>query len=341
MAAERDDATPRILATMDDRVGRTILTLALAASCAAPVGCRRRDAGVDAATTSTGTSGSDVALSRGSIASGGHTRTFAYFVPADAPKPLPLVIALHGRLGDGAGQDRLSHLSTIAAREKFVLALPDGYSRSWNDARHATPAAKDGYDDVAFLGDLITWLVANTGADPSRVYLTGMSNGGFMAATAACALADRVAAFAIVGSTFPGGLEATCKPSRAMPAMVVMGDRDPLVPYAGGGLGRNAERGTALSAIDAARFWATTNGCAPASTASALPDTDPDDGTRTNVTRFTGCRDGADVSLFTVEGGGHTWPGGLQYLGERMIGKTSRDWDASAVIWAFFAGKRR
>jgi polyhydroxybutyrate depolymerase len=47
------------------------------------------------------------------------------------------------------------------------------------------------------------------------------------------------------------------------------------------------------------------------------------------------------VKLAAIEGGGHTWPGGYQYLPERFIGKTSQDVDANALIWNFFkdAGK--
>jgi len=62
----------------------------------------------------------------------------------------------------------------------------------------------------------------------------------------------------------------------------------------------------------------------------------PFDGTRVSTESFTGCQDGAEVVLYKVEGGGHTWPGGLQYSAETVIGKTSRDFDASKVIWQFF-----
>jgi polyhydroxybutyrate depolymerase len=76
-------------------------------------------------------------------------------------------------------------------------------------------------------------------------------------------------------------------------------------------------------------------------TTTTLPDADPDDGTRTSIRKWEGCKDDADVLLYTVEGGGHTWPGGWQYLGERMIGKTSRDFDASEAIWTFFRTRHR
>jgi hypothetical protein len=75
------------------------------------------------------------ALQQGSLESGGRTRTFLFSAPAaKAGEKLPLVIGLHGRLGDGKGQDKLGAMSKVAAKEGFVLALPDGHRRSWHDA---------------------------------------------------------------------------------------------------------------------------------------------------------------------------------------------------------------
>jgi len=42
------------------------------------------------------------------------------------------------------------------------------------------------------------------------------------------------------------------------------------------------------------------------------------------------------VVLYATGGGGHTWPGGLQYFPESIIGKTSREFNASEIIWQFF-----
>lgn len=78
------------------------------------------------------------------------------------------------------------------------------------------------------------------------------------------------------------------------------------------------------------------NSCAAAPKVSELPDS-ADDGTTVTQTSYSGCRDGADVVLYTVKGGGHTWPGGFQYLSENIIGKTCRDFNASQVIWDFFS----
>lgn len=274
-------------------------------------------------------------IERGSITSGGHERTFLYMTHASPNGLLPLVIALHGRLGDGAGQDKLSHFSTIAAREKFLLALPDGYSRSWADARGVTPAAQAGYDDVGFMADLIQWFVTNHHADPARIYMTGMSNGGFMTVTAACKLSDEIAAFAIVGAEVSAGID--CKPSSPVSGMIIMGDEDPLVPYHGG---KMEGRGMALSAIQSINLWGKLDGCITFNT-TPLPDTDPKDGTYSTVGKWTGCTNGVELELVSVIGGGHTWPNGWQYLGAWIVGKTAKDFDASERIWSFFATKKK
>ena len=322
---------------------RKDLVLCVVAASTAFASCRRgEDGAVSSPESESVTAGGDASagpakLVSKTMPSGGHDRTYLLYVP-ESQTPLPLVIALHGRLGDGKGQDRLSHLSKIAAREKFVLALPDGYSRSWNDARGVGPAADAHYDDVQFVSDIIDELTLHRAVDPSRVYVTGMSNGGFMTETVACRLPEKIAAIAIVGALLPVQLD-VCHPAKTMPVMMIEGESDPLVPYLGGNLGGGG-RGTVHSADDTAKFWATAAGCQK-STDAQLTDVAPDDGTTTTLTHWEGCRDGAEVSLYRVIGGGHTWPGGWQYLGAWLIGKTSRDFDASEEIWKFFEDKKR
>ena len=270
----------------------------------------------------------------GSLQSGGRRRTFLYRDPPGAAAGLrPLVIGLHGRLGDGASQEKLTGFSQLAAREGLALVFPDGVQRSWADARGTTPASRDGVNDVAFISELIDLFVAQHRADPSRVYLMGMSNGGFMTLTAACVLSDKVAAAVSVTGLMSTALAGSCRPARPIPVALVLGDADPLVPYGGGELG--GDRGTVLSGRESADFWVVANGCSRGPTAEPIPDVDLKDGTQSLRLRWTSCRGGAEVDLVTVTGGGHTWPGGYQYLGERLIGRTSRDFSASDLAWEF------
>ena len=232
----------------------------------------------------------------------------------------------------------ITHFGPIADEEGFVVAYPDGLSLGWNDGRDETPAGQRGADDVGFLSALIDHLVATYSVDPARVYVTGLSNGAMMSFRVGCELAGKVAAIAPVAGLHPDALGA-CKPVRPVPVMIFAGSADPLVPYAGGAI--VGDRGRVLSAADTFARWAAIDGCTAEVIASDEPHTAPEDKTRTRRQEHASCAGGARVVLYTVEGGGHTWPLGKQYLPENVIGRTSREVDASRVMWRFFAGVRR
>ena len=118
-----------------------------------------------------------------------------------------------------------------------------------------------------------------------------------------------------------------------MSVLAFQGTADPLMPYVGGGVARR--RGRVLSAERSIAFWATTSGCAGAPVMTDEPDR-VSDGTRVRRTAYGTCREGRAVELYTIEGGGHTWPGGPPVGGS--VGRVTREIDATPVIWAFFAG---
>lgn len=96
------------------------------------------------------------------------------------------------------------------------------------------------------------------------------------------------------------------------------------------------KRGRVVSVADTVDFWVANNGCPVIPETTRLPHLNAGDSTSVLIDRYPGCRDGVEVVLYTVNEGGHTWPGGLQYMSEKMIGKTSRDFNATEVIWEFF-----
>jgi polyhydroxybutyrate depolymerase len=270
-----------------------------------------------------------------SLSSGGLTRTYHVHLPpaASAGKPLPLLLALHGRLGDGAGQAKLTGFNAVTDQYGFIVVYPDGYQRSWADGRGTTPADRSGVDDVAFLGAILDQVMASEKVDASRVYAAGMSNGGFMTERLGCDLARRFAAIGIVAANFDQKLAARCAPSHPLPVLLIHGSDDPLVPEAGGPL----EGEPVLSTADTVARWAALASCHATPAATQLP-TPVDDGTSVTRSTYSGCAGGARVVYYDVSGGGHTWPGGFQYLPASIIGKTSHNLDASATIWQFFQG---
>lgn len=269
----------------------------------------------------------------GSLQPGGYTRTYIIHLPPASIilHPAPLLVALHGRLGTGAGQARLSHFDQLADSYGFIVVYPDGYQRSWADGRGVTPADKVGIDDVAFISALIDQLSNQYSIDQTRIYAVGMSNGGYMTQRLACDLTKRFAAVAVVAANFSANLASRCAPERPLPIMIIHGTADPLVSEAGG----IEEGASVLSTQASVQKWAALDGCSATPALSNLPD-QVNDGTHIQRYVYQPCRDKTEVVFYNVQGGGHTWPGGLQYLPVSVIGKTSRNLDASAVIWQFF-----
>lgn len=277
----------------------------------------------------------------GELVHDGLRRTYLVHVGSSCSteKPAPLVIVLHGGGGTGAGMVKLTNFNAIADREGFIVVYPDGVDRHWNDGRGVEwyRAHTENIDDLGFISTLIDELVAKLNVDVKRVYATGISNGGMMSYRLGCELSQRIAGIAPVTASISVNMAKVWSPSRPMPVLIIAGTADPLVPWDGGDI-RFGRRifGTVLSVPDTVKFWVEKNGCLAKPIVIRLPDTDPTDGTTVRKEVYASCRDGAEVVLYAVEGGGHTWAGGLQYLPERIIGKTSREFSASEVIWQFF-----
>ncbi len=278
-----------------------------------------------------------VRLDRYTILHDGVERRFRLYIPAKMVTPTPLLLVLHGGSGTITSVVRVTRAGfhELAEEHGFIVVYPEGLHRFWNDGRPIRGRYSDA-DDVGFIDAMIEQIASQYPLDRRRIFSTGISNGGHMSYRLACELSDQIAGIAPVAALLPGHLVETCAPVRPVGVLIMAGTDDPLVPYGGGDVqvGR-ARRGAVLSAQETARFWAAANHCDAEPLTTLLPDADPDDGTRIRHTVYNG--GDAPVELYTVEGGGHTWPGGWQYLPARIVGKTSREIDACRVIWDFFA----
>jgi len=169
--------------------------------------------------------------------------------------------------------------------------------------------------------------------DPRRIYATGISNGAVFSHYLAAHLSPRIAAIAPVVGGIADPPDAWLRPVRPVSVLILQGTTDPLVPYRGGAIAFG--RGRIIDTEDAARRWARLNGAAPEPRSTVLPAPGKDHCGGLRLT-YSGGRDGSEVVLVRLDGGGHTWPGGAQYLPEGTIGRVCRDWSATAVIWEFF-----
>jgi len=267
---------------------------------------------------------------------GGEQRSYRLYIPPDLrTKPVAVVIALHGAVQSAAEFERDLGLNRIARREKFVVAYPEGVNRVWDDAR--PPMMRLGYvvppgDDVPFIAAVVRRLVNEGIADPSRVYLAGLSMGGFMAARLACERAELFAAVAMMAATVPEQYRKTCNPRRPLPAMLIHGTFDPIIPYFGmpmGGAG-------ILSATDTAQLFANLAGCM-AYADSARPALDRSG--NVEIRRWSICRNNASVMLYKIPGGGHLPPSAEAGRGDTFVSmfllERSHAIDAAEEIWSF------
>jgi polyhydroxybutyrate depolymerase len=250
-----------------------------------------------------------------SITSAGVARQYRQHIPPSYQQnqPIPLVINLHGYNSNAKQQENLSQMSVKADAAGFIVVYPEGLgdSQSWKFGSRS-----EGQADVTFIRDLIQHMSSQFSIDPKRIYVTGISNGAEMSYRLACDLADTIAAFAPVAGGYPPFND--CQAARPIPAVAFHGTADHLLPYGG--------KPPLLQPVhDWATSWAARNGCAPTPAITFQ---------KKDVTGETwgNCRDGADVTLYTIAGKGHSWPGSS--MPEQI---TTHEINATDVIWEFFA----
>jgi len=284
---------------------------------------------------------------RASIIHNNLKRTYNIYIPSffDKSEQLPLVIALHGRGANGVSMILLTRkgFNKLADKDGFIMVYPDGIELNWNDGRMDEEANdrahRENIDDVGFISALIDSMIKDYNINPRRVYITGISNGAIMSYRLACELSHKITAIAPVDGNIPYLLFPQCSPSRPVSVLAINNLNDPLVPFEGGeiyGQFRRIKLGKVLSVKESIEFWVRQNMCSFTPVVDEEPDRDPRDGTRVTREQYINDNDGTEVILYAIDGGGHTWPGGFQYLPAWIIGKTCKDFDANEVIWAFF-----
>ena len=264
--------------------------------------------------------------SNGTIVSSGVEREYLLHVPKsyDRGRPTPLVISMHGGAMWPAAQRETSQWNEVADEHGFIVVYPSGISG--DGPRHWRAGSGPGLmRDVKFISELIDKLEASYNIDPARIYADGLSNGGGMAFVLSCTLSDRIAAVGLVASAqmLPWSW---CTDSRPVPMIAVHGTADPTTPYQGGRTWVSPE--TFPSILVWTANWSRRNRCTTNPVESVVA---------ADVTRreYINCADGANVALYTVIGGGHSWPGGGPPP-EWLVGTTSHSIDASSEMWAFF-----
>lgn len=275
------------------------------------------------------------------VCSGGLDREFYAYIPATLSQSnaVPLVFVFHGGGGDAKGTMKLTQFNSVADKGRFMAIYPQGIGKSWNDGRETavSQAHRDKIDDVMFFDAMLERLSAEYRIDSNRVFVTGISNGGIFAHYLAAHRAEKIAAIAPVAGGIAEPFDARFKPTHPISVLMIQGTEDLLVPFDGGKVvGRGfRNRGRIVSTEKAIKLWLEADGISGQPNKKILPDRDPTDGCRVESIVWSGGRGGSEVWLYRVEGGGHTWPGGSQYLPKTVIGRVTHDIDSQS-IWDFF-----
>jgi polyhydroxybutyrate depolymerase len=245
--------------------------------------------------------------------------------------PAPTVLVLHGAINSAAWTARRYGFTEAAAARGFTAVFPEGIHRKWNDGRGGHPWAPD---DVGFLRHLVRELVGLRIAQPDRIYIAGISNGGMMALRMLCEASELFAGAGTVIANMPTGIGATCRPKRPIPIVMLNGTADPLVPYEGGGVGPLSLGGFVWGTERTAAHMARANGCG---LGQLYSNASTQEMSITRIT-WTGCKAEATVTLYRVNGGRHEVYGRPSIL-PAIFGSDRQEMSAAETIMATFASE--
>lgn len=287
----------------------------------------------------------------------GVERRFLLFQPARLRPGAPVLIVLHGggqsarKMFEGNNSPHLDWLP-LAEREGFLLLAPNGTNpangdpaggkQHWHDLRNQWPPTNGPPDDSGFLAALADWAVRERHADPKRVYAAGSSNGGLMTFRLLLEKPDVFAAGAAFNASLPD--RPLAAPSAVRPILIAAGTEDPVIRWEGGEL---LNSGIVLKSVpDTLAFWLGLHGLEGAKPAAryVMPDREPDDGCRFEVTAWGGTAAAPLVEFWAIRGGGHWLPTmrELEMTPRRLtfMGPRCHDVNGPEAAWAFLRGHR-
>jgi polyhydroxybutyrate depolymerase len=280
-----------------------------------------------------------------SLGPGDHKRTITVdarkrahliHVPAgyDSKKPTALVLALHGALMDAKMMEELCGLSKAADKHQFIVVYPNGtgpggFMQTWNAGAFPGNLNKNSADDVAYIGKVLDDVESVLNVDKKRVYAAGLSNGGMMVYRLAGELSGRIAAIASVAGSM---VVEKYEPKRPVPVLHFHGTNDGLVPFYGPDKKKETPASLRFRSVDETiQTCVKANGCGAKPVMTDLDTKDE----QVKIVRkeFSNCKGGAEVVLYVIENGGHTWPGRWT---PPFLGLTTRNFSANEVMWEFF-----
>lgn len=257
----------------------------------------------------------------------GLTRNYLLHIPNNLPGNSPLVFVLHGFGGSAQGIKNYCDMDAIADANGFVVCYPQGtkdssQSRFWNVGYDFHQ--DETVDDSDFLKSLALFLQVQHNLSSEYTFVTGMSNGGDMSYMLACQQSEVFKAIAPVAGSMMAWIYNSCAPSNLVPVFEIHGSNDDITLWEGD-MDNSDGWGAYLSIPDTFNFWVQQNNCT-VSLVENLPDIDNSDGSTVTAEKHTSGNNNNEVWLYTVNNGGHDWPGSWGNM----------DIDSSTEIWKFF-----
>lgn len=269
----------------------------------------------------------------------GLLRSYIVHIPTghDPKKKYPLVLVFHGGFGWAENIETQSGMSQLADKNGFIAVYPNGIEsntniRTWNAGDCCGYSSRKNIDDVSFVRQLVDSLEKTYSIDKTKLFATGMSNGGMLTSRLACEASDLFTAVAPVAGTLQ---ISECNPVKKVPILIIHGTEDKNVPFAGGvGEGIATQFNTFVSVMDFLSDWAKRNNCTGNQIVESVPLQAKDSATVDKIS-YQGCE--TPTILYRVNGGGHAWPGSSPSGIPQESDTPTQSMSATKVIWDFFS----
>lgn len=281
-----------------------------------------------------------IGLSTHTIYHEGRERYYLLYKPASVAtsKAAPVVMAFHGGGGVPENMMEMTGFNILAEHHGFIAVYPSGSGSTprrlfWNILLSETYATENGVDDLGFITRVLHDVTSTSVVDTNRIFAAGFSQGGMLCYRLACdaELSGRFAAIAVVSGTMTVS-PASCHAQRPVPVISFHGKQDMFSNFAGG-VAQSAPRNDQVArpgVSESIRYWVAKGGLPMAPSASGARG-------MARMEQFGPNESGFEVVSWSLENGGHTWPGSNANLPEWMMGEVNRDVEASVMIWDFFS----
>ncbi|TGJ75292.1 hypothetical protein E0Z10_g11033, partial [Xylaria hypoxylon] len=172
------------------------------------------------------------------LTSSGRDRSYSVHLLSgyDKSAAYPVVLGFYGSSSLGLFFEVDTKMSESRFSANKIMVYPNGVGGAWAGANYSQVSVDE---DLQFVTDLLAELRDEYCVDDSRIYATGISNGGGFVNTIACsAVGDEFAAFAPASGSYytdnagvTGGCSPSCSP---LPMLEIHGGINESVLYASG-----------------------------------------------------------------------------------------------------------